>query len=86
MIKNIQKSGDFTTLSVQYLAQSIDLILNTELAFGDYVLNSEDITDERWEYHQGTLGNSLIMLFLSIENYLKSEICKVLSIQAFKAD
>lgn len=77
MITNIPKSDDFTTLSVQYLAQSIDLILNTELAFGDYFLNSEDITDELWEYHQGTLGNSLIMLFLSIENYLKSEICKV---------
>lgn len=77
MIKNIPKSEDFTTLSVQYLAQSIDLILKTELAFGDHFFNNEDITDEQWEYHQGTLGNSLIMLFLSIENYLKSEISKV---------
>ncbi|MFA0570586.1 hypothetical protein [Vibrio gallaecicus] len=77
MIKHIPKSEDFTTLSVQYLAQSIDLILNTELAFGDYLLNSEDLTDELWESHQGTLGNSLIMIFLSIENYLQSEICKV---------
>ena len=60
LIKNIPKSDDFTTLSVQYLAQSIDLILNTELAFGDHFLNSEDMTDELWEFHQGTLGNSLI--------------------------
>lgn len=77
MLRNIPGPEDFALLSVQYLAQAIDHILNTEKHFGDFTLSDTEYTDEPWEHHQGILGNSLIMLFLSIENYLKSEICKV---------
>ncbi|WP_292413899.1 MULTISPECIES: hypothetical protein [unclassified Methylophaga] len=42
---------------------------------GDWETNDE--LDEYWETRQGILGNSLIMLFLSIENYFKHEICKI---------
>lgn len=77
MLRNIPEPEDFALLSVQYLAQAIDHILNTEKNFGDFTLSDTEYTDEPWEHHQGILGNSLIMLFLSIENYLKSEISKV---------
>jgi len=55
----------------------IDHLLKTELALdihGDWVSND---LEEEWENRQGILGNSLIMLFLAIENFLKFEICKI---------
>lgn len=77
MIKNKPNPEEFKTLSIQYLAQSIDLLLKTEIALathGDWETNE---LEEEWEDRQGILGNSLIMLFLAIENFLKYEICKV---------
>jgi hypothetical protein len=78
MITNKPSPEEFKSLSIQYLAQSIDLLLKTEIALcthGDWDTN--DDLEEEWEKRQGTLGNSLIMLFLSIENFFKFEICKI---------
>lgn len=78
MITNKPSPEEFKSLSIQYLVQSIDLLQKTEMAFavsGHREINDE--FDEEWESRQGILGNSLIMLFLSIENYFKYEICKV---------
>lgn len=78
MITNKPSPEEFKSLSIQYLAQSIDLLLKTEMALcthGDWGTNDE--LEEQWEQRQGTLGNSLIMLFLSIENFFKFEICKI---------
>lgn len=78
MITNKPSPEEFKNLSIQYLVQSVDLIWRTEEALcvaGGWDTN--DDLQEEWEKRQGTLGNSLIMLFLSIENYLKFEICKV---------
>lgn len=78
MITNKPSPEEFKNLSVQYLVQSVDLLLKTEMALavhGDWETNDE--LDEEWESRQGILGNSLIMLFLSIENYFKHEICKI---------
>ena len=77
MIKNKPNPEEFQSLSIQYLAQSIDHLLKTEMALavhGDWETNK---LEEEWEQRQGILGNSLIMLFLAIENYLKYQICKV---------
>ena len=77
MIKNKPNPEEFKNLSIQYLAQSIDHLLKTEVALaihGDWETNE---LEEEWESRQGILGNSLIMLFLAIENFLKYEICKV---------
>ncbi|HHG3228904.1 TPA: hypothetical protein ACPVXW_000436 [Vibrio parahaemolyticus] len=78
MIRNIAIPSEFKNLSVQYLAQSIDHIFKTELAISPAALvsNFGDF-DEEWDERQGILGNSLIMLFLSIENFFKYEVSQV---------
>lgn len=67
---------DFEKQSIQYLVQSIDLIYKNEEGleyFDDY-----DVTKRKyWKYHKGILNNSLTLLFLSFENFLKKEICNV---------
>lgn len=79
MITNKPHPEEFKSLSIQYLVQSVDLIWKTEVALcvvdGDWDTNNN--LQEEWEERQGTLGNSLIMLFLSIENYFKFEISKI---------
>lgn len=78
MITNKPSPEEFKSLSIQYLVQSVDLLLKTEMALcvhGDWDTN--DDLEEEWEMRQGTLGNSLIMLCLSIENFFKFKICKI---------
>lgn len=76
MIINLPEPSEFKSLSVQYLVQAIDHILKTELIIAPFsVLDGSFELEEEWENRQGTLGNSLIMLFLSIENYFKYEVC-----------
>jgi hypothetical protein len=78
MITELPEPSEFKNLSIQYLAQAIDHIFKTELAISPaaLVLSFGDLEDE-WEERQGVLGNSLIMLFLSIENFFKHEIGKI---------
>lgn len=78
MIKNLAVPSEFKNLSVQYLAQSIDHIFKTELSISPTALvcNFGDFEDE-WDERQGVLGNALIMLFLSIENFFKYEISRI---------
>ncbi|MDH2299484.1 hypothetical protein [Cobetia sp. 29-18-1] len=77
MITNKPAPDEFKNLSVQYLAQSVDLLLKTEMALTQGDWGADEVLEEEWENRQGILGNSLIMLFLSIENYFKYRICKV---------
>lgn len=77
MIKNKPDAHEFKSLSIQYLAQSIDHILKTEIALSYHGNWQVDEFEEEWESRQGILGNSLIMLFLSIENYIKYKVCLV---------
>ncbi|MEZ9807151.1 hypothetical protein AB4250_12860 [Vibrio cyclitrophicus] len=76
MITNLPEPSEFKSLSVQYLVQAIDHILKTELAIAPLSLLDDSFElEEEWENRQGILGNSLIMLFLSIENYFKYKVC-----------
>lgn len=77
MITNKPAPGEFKNLSVQYLAQSVDLLLKTEMTITQGDWETDEELEEQWRNRQGILGNSLIMLFLSIENYFKYKICKV---------
>lgn len=78
MIKNLAVPSEFKNLSVQYLAQSIDHIFKTELSISPAALvSSFGHLDEEWDERQGVLGNALIMLFLSIENFFKYEVSKI---------
>ena len=76
MIVDRPAPKDFERQSIQYLIQSIDLITSNDH-------KDEDIEDyevdmaECWKYHQGILNNSLTLLFLSLENLIKKEICKI---------
>jgi hypothetical protein len=76
MIVNKPKPKYFERQSVQYLIQSIDLRSSNDH-------KDEDIKDydvdkaEYWKYHQGILNNSLTLLFLSLENLIKKEICQI---------
>ncbi len=76
MITNKPTPQDFERQSIQYLVQSLDLIQSNdhpEEELEDYECNKE----EYWRYHQGILNNSLTLLFLSLENYFKKEICQI---------
>ncbi|WP_273859384.1 hypothetical protein [Photobacterium sp. GSS17] len=78
MIINLPESSEFKNLSIQYLAQAIDHVFRTELIISPAALvSSFGDFDEEWENRQGVLGNSLIMLFLSIENYFKYEVSQL---------
>ncbi|MBY3790495.1 hypothetical protein HPQ32_19235 [Photobacterium carnosum] len=73
MIDNLPDPNEFKNLSIQYVAQSIDHIFKTELAINPPVIVTgfgDSDFEEEWEARQGVLGNSLIMLFLCIENFL----------------
>ncbi len=75
MITNLPEPNEFKNLSIQYLAQAIDHIFKTELAISPAALvSSFGDLDEEWDSRQGVLGNSLIMLFLSVENFFKYEV------------
>ena len=78
MIINEPTPQEFKNLSVQYLVQAVDHLYKTEFStLGPLEMKDKETTDEFWHDRQGILGNSLIMLFLSIENYFKHEICKL---------
>ncbi|MEZ8022629.1 hypothetical protein CWO04_23340 [Vibrio splendidus] len=80
MIENLPEPDEFKSLSIQYLAQSIDHVFKTEQAISPAVIVTgfgDSDLEEEWESRQGVLGNSLIMLFLSIENYFKYEVSKL---------
>jgi hypothetical protein len=78
MIINIPKPKDFERQSVQYLMQALNLIYEKERELEHFDEDEQKKTkDEYWAYHQGILSNSLALLFLSLENYLKREICNV---------
>lgn len=76
MIQNKPEPKDFEKQSVQYLIQALKLIMLNDESF-DLSGNCDVRKEEYWEYHQGILNNSLTLLFLSLENYLKKEICGV---------
>jgi len=82
MIINIPKPEDFEKQSIQYLAQALNLIRDRDKEYIEEWLSEmgpEDHISKKqyWEYHRGILNNSLTLLFLSLENYLKKEICTV---------
>ncbi|MCG7899015.1 MAG: hypothetical protein JAY85_11215 [Candidatus Thiodiazotropha weberae] len=76
MITNKPNQVDFERQSIQYLIQALDLIITNDPSSDDieeHGVNKEDY----WKYHQGILNNSLTLMFLSVENYLKKEICAI---------
>lgn len=80
MIINIPKPKDFEKQSVQYLMQALNLIYEKERELEYFDKNEDErkkTRDKYWSYHQGILSNTLALLFLSLENYLKREICNV---------
>lgn len=75
MIVNKPNPAVFKKQSIEYLVQFFNLILEKEESW-------DHIEDEKsrlklWCYHQGTLKNALTLLFLALENQLKSKICEV---------
>ena len=77
MITNKPTAEDFEHQSVQYLEQAFSVLIrsdnNTESLEEDTGVSEEDY----WRYNQGVLSNSLALLFLSIENHLKAQICRI---------
>ena len=75
MIRNKPNPIDFERQSIEYLVQFFDLIYQKEqpwMSFGD-----DEPKEYIWEYHQGTLKSALTLLFLALENQLKSKICTI---------
>ncbi|MDW9143561.1 hypothetical protein SE938_12400, partial [Legionella pneumophila] len=72
---------NFKIQAINYLIHAIDLLYKSEIENpmlflsnnSDYLLDSE----EHWLQNQTTLLNALAMLFLSVENYLKTQICTI---------
>lgn len=80
MIQNKPSFEVYEKQCVSFFLQSINLILESPFnTHGSMDHLNEDICKEEdyWNYHQGVLQNSLVLLFLSIENYLKMSICKI---------
>lgn len=76
MIKNKPEPKDFERQSVQYLIQALNLIRSNDEAL-EFIEDCDVRKEDYWGYHQGILNNSLTLLFLSLENYLKKEICGI---------
>lgn len=76
MIIDKPEPKDFEKQSVQFLLEALDLIRSRTLTKSD--VEVLDIREEdHWKYHQGTLNTSLTLIFLSLENHLKREICDI---------
>lgn len=76
MIMNKPKPKDFERQSIQYLVQALDLIISND--HSDEEIKDFDVRKEDyWKYHQGILNNSLTLIFLSLENFLKKQICTI---------
>lgn len=76
MIINKPNPKVFEKQSVQYLMQGINLIYEKERDNAEAYGEDFDNTNF-WNYHQGILSNSLMLLFQSLENFLKSQVCKI---------
>ncbi len=84
MVINQPQPEVFEKQSVYYLWQSLNIIFEQEFsgfreAIADRYMQEEvdDVEAQYWRYEQGILNNSLMLLFLSLENYLKAKICEV---------
>lgn len=82
MITNKPTPKDFEKQETQYLHQAINLVFEKDQTQQDWIDNEtleaiEFNEIEYWKYHQGILNNSLTLLFLSLENFLKKEICSI---------
>lgn len=65
---------------IRFLLQGLNMI--TSSPFNDpsteeYISEIEVKEEDYWQYHQGVLQNSVVLIFLSLENYLKMKICEV---------
>ena len=63
MITNIPTIKDFEIRCAQYLFQAIDLMYKQEKKYvvGEY--NDDELEDSFWDYHQGILNSSLVLIF-----------------------
>jgi hypothetical protein len=80
MIQNKPSFEVYEKQCVRFFIQSIKLILASPFntpGDKDYLDEANCNEEDYWNYHQGVLQNSLVLLFLSIENYLKMSICKI---------
>lgn len=75
MIVNRPNPIAFEKQSIQYLVQALDLIYEKER--NELQILDEDEIPDYWDYHQGILNNSLVLLFLSLENHLKTKLCEI---------
>ena len=72
MITDIPQPEDFEKQSTQNLFQAIYMIFERDIG-----IEGEEEKNKYWQYYQGALQTSLTLLFLGLENYLKSKICSV---------
>lgn len=77
MIINTPTKLDFENLAKENLTQSIKLLFKVHENYSELDELSKDISiDEIWEYNQGTLRTTLILLHQAIESLMKSTICE----------
>lgn len=73
----------FEKQCITFLLQSLNNILDcpfTNPVYEEYCDNIDVDEEDYWRYHQGILQNTIVLLFLSLENYLKMKICEVSSL------
>ena len=77
MIVNKPTAPDFERQSIQYLEQAFDVLYHHDHNLGGLEEETGVSREDYWRYHQGVLANSVALLFLSIENHLKGQICSI---------
>ena len=80
MISNTPKASAIEKQGIECLYQAFDAMYKNDQDAFEFVSHykeyKENIRLKYWKYHQGLLRTCLVLLFQSIENFFKAEICK----------
>ena len=80
MISSTPKASAFEKQGIECLYQAFDAMYKNDQDAFEFVSHykeyKENIRLKYWKYHQGLLRTCLVLLFQSIENFFKAEICK----------
>lgn len=80
MLTNKPEPIVFERQCIRFFIQALDMIIKSPFSEPEakkFYEEADCKEIEYWKYHQGILQNSIVLLFLAIENYLKLKICEV---------